>query len=178
MPKSNIEKQKFFAGLISRGGLIVTEAGEVTNPTTGRRIGYKSSTGYLAISYSDKATGIIWKIEIHRLVWIAFRGLIPQDMEVNHRDEDRHNPCLSNLDLVSRYKNLWWSKNGGSYDDHLPVEAVWAKQIEDGSSCGEIARTTGLASSSVSRRLKKYGLIYRHPMARRRVSSNGKSAAL
>ena len=43
---------------------------------------------------------------IHRLVWEAFNGPIPGRLEINHRDLDKTNNHLSNLELVTHQQNL------------------------------------------------------------------------
>lgn len=42
---------------------------------------------------------------VHRLVWEAFRGEIPEGMEIDHRDRNRSNNALSNLRLVDKKTN-------------------------------------------------------------------------
>jgi hypothetical protein len=158
MPKSNLEKDLYFIGLVKAGKLKVSRAGKVVNVKTGRRIGYPTKDGYYQISYCDPATKIIWKMLIHRLVWLAFRGPIPQGMEINHRDLNRANPNLKNLEPTSSYGNNWYSRNGGSYDAHLAQEYEWVSLIRRGWSCNDLGRKFGLAASSISRRLKKYDL--------------------
>ena len=43
---------------------------------------------------------------IHRLVWSAFNGAIPEGLEINHRDEDKTNNALLNLELVTPSQNI------------------------------------------------------------------------
>ena len=157
MAISNLEKDKFFVGLVESGKLLVTKDGIVTNPATGRRIGYRMA-GYWQISYLDRKSKIIYKMLVHRLVWLAFNGLIPEGIEVNHKDEDRSNPALENLDLTTGYGNLWYSKNGRSYDSHVPLEKEWSRLVQSGWSCNRIGVEFGVAGSSVARRLRKYNL--------------------
>lgn len=45
---------------------------------------------------------------VHRLVWIAFNGPIPEGMEVNHISEDKTDSSLSNLNLLSKSQNIRW----------------------------------------------------------------------
>lgn len=48
-----------------------------------------------------------WKhFSPHRLVWEAFNGPIPQGMEVNHKDLDKTNNRLDNLELLTHQQNL------------------------------------------------------------------------
>lgn len=45
---------------------------------------------------------------VHRLVWIAFNGQIPENMQVNHLDERPINNALSNLNLMTPKENCNW----------------------------------------------------------------------
>ena len=45
---------------------------------------------------------------IHRLVFEAFNGPIPEGYEINHLDERPVNNALSNLSLVTHKENLNW----------------------------------------------------------------------
>ena len=45
---------------------------------------------------------------VHRLVWIAFNGQIPEGYEVNHINEVKSNNRLSNLNLMTRKENINW----------------------------------------------------------------------
>ncbi len=42
---------------------------------------------------------------VHRLVWSAFNGLIDKGMEVNHKDGNKVNNRLTNLEIVTRKEN-------------------------------------------------------------------------
>ena len=43
---------------------------------------------------------------IHRLVWTAFMGPIPEGYEIHHRDHDCANNALWNLDCVTHQQNM------------------------------------------------------------------------
>lgn len=43
---------------------------------------------------------------VHRLVFEAFNGKLPKKIEVNHKDGDKANNRLSNLDQMTRSENL------------------------------------------------------------------------
>ena len=42
----------------------------------------------------------------HRIVWEAFNGKIPANLEIDHKDRNKHNNKLSNLRLVTHSDNL------------------------------------------------------------------------
>ena len=43
---------------------------------------------------------------IHVALWIHFNGDIPNDMEINHKDENTSNNALSNLEIMSHTDNM------------------------------------------------------------------------
>ena len=43
---------------------------------------------------------------VHRLVWEQFNGEIPVGMTVNHKDMDKGNNALDNLELMTQVENL------------------------------------------------------------------------
>lgn len=45
---------------------------------------------------------------VHKLVWEAFNGPVPDGYEINHLDENHHNNSLSNLALVTHTENINW----------------------------------------------------------------------
>lgn len=46
--------------------------------------------------------------KVHRLVWEAFNGSIPENIQVNHLDERPINNALSNLNLMTPKENTNW----------------------------------------------------------------------
>ena len=50
--------------------------------------------------------GIQKKYYVHRLVWIAFNGEIPEGYEIDHDDNDKSNNALRNLNLITRKENM------------------------------------------------------------------------
>ncbi len=43
---------------------------------------------------------------IHRLVWVAYNGNIPDELEINHKDGNKLNSNLYNLEVVTRSENI------------------------------------------------------------------------
>lgn len=49
---------------------------------------------------------------VHRLVWEAFNGPIPEGIQINHKDENKTNNSLENLELMtSKQNNNYGTRN-------------------------------------------------------------------
>lgn len=59
---------------------------------------------YLTVSLC--CNGVYVRRSVHRLVWEAFNGEIPGRLEVNHKDLDRANNRLDNLELLTHRENV------------------------------------------------------------------------
>lgn len=61
--------------------------------------------GYLlARIYNDD--GKLKQMRIHRLVYMAHKGAIPDGMQINHKDECKTNNCIENLEVVTCKQNI------------------------------------------------------------------------
>ena len=47
----------------------------------------------------------LWR-RAHRLVWEAWNGKIKQGLEIDHKNGDKHDNCLSNLRVVTHSENM------------------------------------------------------------------------
>lgn len=63
---------------------------------------YKQKYGYWTISEWDKEKKIYRTILAHRWVWENIYGTIPDGMEIHHKDKDKSNNEIENLEIVSR----------------------------------------------------------------------------
>ena len=79
-------------------------------------------------------------VSVHRLVAAAFLGPCPRGHEVNHKDFDRANPTLTNLEYVTHSENNRHAFQHG----RRPVvgERVGASKLTD-AAVREIRQTTG-----------------------------------
>ncbi len=62
-----------------------------------------TSSGYLKVQLSKNS--VKTNKDVHRVVYEAFNGTIPDGMQVNHKDENKHNNCISNLELLTPKEN-------------------------------------------------------------------------
>lgn len=65
--------------------------------------------GYMEITFSPRT-----RVRVHRLVCRAFHGEpLPEQTDVNHKDNDRTNNRAENLEWMTRKENLHWGKQQG-----------------------------------------------------------------
>lgn len=84
-------------------GRIKNRFGRVLQPAV-------NNLGYLRLQLCKD--GIVKNYYVHRAVWSAFHGPIPDGMVINHKDECPSNNCLDNLMLCTQNVNLnWGSRN-------------------------------------------------------------------
>ena len=80
-----------------------TENGKVLNMDKKIELKQSKAGNYYRI---NMAYGINKKILIHRGVWEAFNGKIPDNMDVDHIDNNPANNALSNLQLLTHKDNI------------------------------------------------------------------------
>lgn len=103
--KANLENDKFYLSLIEKGYLKVTKSGQAFNLVTGKEIG-KGTDGYRKLSWLNPVTQKIVQIQLHRLVWAYFKGVLKdRNIQINHKDGIKANCRLSNLETVSSKEN-------------------------------------------------------------------------
>ena len=111
--------------------------------------------GYLKID--------VWKnnkrkdYQVHRFVFECFRGDIPSDLQVDHRDNDKQNNCIDNLQLLTPAENCQKaSVNGNGIRGGKPPISVISICIASGerktfSSMNAAACALGVNSFCISR---------------------------
>jgi len=93
---------------------IVSEFGEVVNKNTGKCLSQCINTnGRKSVCLT--INGICYTDTVHRLVYIAFYGNIPDNMTINHKNEDFNDNHYTNLELMTFSENTKeYLKNNGS----------------------------------------------------------------
>lgn len=84
------------------GNYEVSDLGNVRNPHKVLKKSVKRN-GYEYVGFMLDGN-IILKY-VHRLVWEAFNGKVPSGFEINHKDENKQNNSLSNLELMTHKQN-------------------------------------------------------------------------
>lgn len=64
---------------------------------------HNNTSGYQRVQFNQKVEGIKQhrNILVHRIVWDAFKGEVPEGYEIDHIDFNRSNNCIDNLRLLS-----------------------------------------------------------------------------
>lgn len=115
----------------------------------------RSTAGYRQISCYGKT------FLVHRVVWEAFNGEIPEGLQVNHIDGNKANNNLSNLELVTPAENMRHAVETGLKPGKLAEANSMAKltneqyleiihELVNGATNQEIADKYGLHSRYVS----------------------------
>lgn len=82
----------------------VNENGEVFSTRGKLLCQWTDNVGYKqVVLYRD---GKRYYKRVHRLIYEAFNGKIPDKLMVNHIDEDKNNNNLSNLEIITNRQNI------------------------------------------------------------------------
>lgn len=98
---------------------------------------------------------------VSHVIWEAFNGPIPEGMEINHRDENKLNSHLENLELVDRKTNCNWgtrneriveSRRGyGAMKRIIQYDFETKAVVGDYKSAREASRKTGIDCGDISK---------------------------
>lgn len=69
------------------------------------QFGYHGDYGMLPVARKYHKYEWVHGAYVHRLVWETFNGPVPEGMEIDHINRDKHDNRLSNLRLVSHREN-------------------------------------------------------------------------
>lgn len=90
---------------------IYPKDGLVWSFKTNKFIGHPNTKGYWLLSLIDD-DGVLHYLYLHRTIYTACYGDIPNDLQVNHIDEDKSNNGIFNLNLMtSKENNNWGTHN-------------------------------------------------------------------
>lgn len=114
---------------VNRKGEVIWQ-NKIRNP-------YLNKDGYLVCSI--KIPNIGWRsVRVHRLVALAFIPNPNNLPEVNHKDYNRQNPNVDNLEWITRKDNVVYSKcnmpdykgrKNPNYDNHILAEIYKDKKL-------------------------------------------------
>lgn len=90
---------------------------------------FNNGYGYLVVHL--RKNGKRYVRYIHRIVIESFVGDIGNN-DINHKDFNRKNNILSNLEILTRKENINYSKKAGKYDELYAKKNLKNKQKYDG----------------------------------------------
>lgn len=96
----------------------ISNYGNIRNVKTKRpRKLQQTPSGYLRVTlYEGTVKRHIFFV--HRLVWLNFVGDIPSDLQINHKDENKTNNCLNNLELLTPKENSNYGNRNKNVSEH------------------------------------------------------------
>lgn len=132
--------------------------GKVNYFKEGRKISIaKSDTGYGIVSLYKNGKAKMFKV--HRLVAMSFIENIEEKRFVNHKDGDKLNNFIENLEWVTHSENISHAYNKGLiFTNKIPVEVLSNMYVRDGKNISQISRELNISRDIVRDRLKKYNL--------------------
>lgn len=110
-----METEEIWKPVTEFDGYDVSTLGRVRNRTTDHvRSPKKAGQGYLQVTFRRAETGRKqYDRYIHRLVWEAHVGAIPDGWQVDHLNGDITDNRLANLEAVTRQENMRRAKEMG-----------------------------------------------------------------
>lgn len=125
-------------------------------PNDGIMRPFKNHKGY-AVVWTFRAESPRRMMKVHRAVMAAFVGPCPDGMEVNHKDADKMNPALANLEYVTPAQNVAHAKANHLYQEGAANHGALlndeqVREIRESSiPTGQLARQLGFAYSLIWR---------------------------
>ena len=108
---------------------------------------------------------------VHRLVWLAFNGSIPENYQINHLNENKTDNRLENLSLCTAKENMNYGTRTERAAKHFRKPVLQLDKqgnfIKEWSSSCEIQRQLGYADSHIRSCCRNvipsaYGFIWKH----------------
>ena len=117
----------------------------------------KNTGGYLFVNLFKNGKGK--NHLVHRLVWEAFKGKIPEGFEINHISEDKTQNNIENLSLMTHKENLNYgtrnersakAKTNGKLSKPVIQLDLDGNVIREYPSANEVQRQTGYSIGNIS----------------------------
>jgi len=145
-------------GRVWRHAMIVRGVQKAVTPRRAENEGHK---GYLRLTMHIPGAGLS-QIMAHRLVWEAANGPIPCELQINHKDLNKQNNRLSNMELTTGAENI-----RHSYANGRP--APWSK-IDRKTATWREKPMVSPETAALIREARASGVIYREIAERFGVS--------
>ena len=104
---------------INWNGYEVRSDGSILNKDGSLKSLKTSPKGYLFTNFYFK--GKLHTFQIHRVIWIAFNGVIPNGYEIDHINNVRDDNRLDNLQLLTKGENNQKSYDSGNRSGFMGI---------------------------------------------------------
>lgn len=101
---------KEFCERLKADGAYISEDWHIMR-SDGRPLSRQCRNGYYMVR--KMYDHITYHFMEHRVIWQMCVGDIPDDYQVNHKDFNRANNNISNLELMTAKENIWYTKDAG-----------------------------------------------------------------
>lgn len=148
---------------VDRTESCVLRGKEITRGRAGRVLRQAVSNGYPFVNLCKDGVSHVTKT--HKLVAITFIGPQEDGMTVNHKDLNKKNNRVENLEYVTQAENIRHALENGAFDSHCllsPEDVLEAKNLySDGMSSAELAERFGVSIQVIQGALsgRNYGHI-------------------
>lgn len=126
-----------------------------------RQLGFTHPSGYKIVHLS--ANNEKKAVRIHRLVWIAKHGVIPEGYIVDHINNDKEDNRISNLQLLTSAENSTKAASDGRYnmEPHTKLSAevrttLYHEYVSGKGTYRELAERYGISKSRVGQIIKEH----------------------
>ena len=121
--------------------------------------------GYYQVGLHKNSIGKMYLV--HRLVWEAFNGQIPEGLQVNHINEVKTDNRLSNLNLMTAKENCNWGTRNEKISKPVLQFTLEDILIKEYPSTHQAYRETGFANQHISdccngKRKTAYGFKWKY----------------
>lgn len=171
---SRMTKDEYIAWNLAEGNIIAdTSTGKVYGVRGPGGIPYKHPkeltgsivNGYRVVSIRNRGTKL--QCRVHRVIWIAQNGVIPDGFVIDHINNNKQDNRIDNLQLLTPQENSTKAKNDGLYvtgldnkatklDPDLKDEIAYLYEFSE-LSCRDLAEIYGVSKSRISQIVKEVG---------------------
>ena len=132
----------------------ISDKGEIVNTNTNKELkGYIRKDGYVIISLSKG--GKKYKCYLHRLVAETFIPNPDNLPQVNHKDEDKTNNCVSNLEWITPKDNCNYGtrneRQGLGHSKPIEQYDLDGNLIKEWDSAAQVERDLGFNHQNISK---------------------------
>lgn len=131
-------------------GYLVSNYGDVIGISGKLLTGRLNADGYRVVEVYTAGDGTRRTAKVHRLVAYTFLG--PSGLEVNHKDGNKTNNHVSNLEYCTRRENIIHGYMNGLYLQKIGVKETYEirKRLAAGEYQKDIAKDYGVSNTTIS----------------------------